>query len=368
MVLSSSLCRYISIYKNKQFFLYLSLNNTGKKFCETFQKETSLVLKSQKNLNDLFNEFNDFSDRNKNQDNVSNCKYYDLNGIKPLNKLINKSSLSLFHLNKCSLSKNFENLEYLLHSTNLNFDVIAISETRITKNKAQINHIDLINYSYEYCPTEPSAGGTLLYIRNHLSYKTRNDLNIYKSAELESTFIEIINHKKSNIIVGCIYRHPAMDLNEFNDYHLNELLHKLSSENKSLILVGDFNVDLMKYDNHHSTNEFLDSLSLYLFLPHITQPTRIRDTSKTLIDNIFSNILIENTISGNLTATISDHLPQLIILPNIFSNPPSNKSNIYERDWSNFVQENFILDYFSVDWNSLINNDKDINLSFNIYF
>ena len=104
-----------------------------------------------------------------------------------------------------------------------------------------------------------------------------------------------------------------------------------------------------------------------MFLPHITQPARIRDTSKTLIDNIFSNTLIENTISGNLTATISDHLPQFIILPNIFSNPPSNKSNISERDWSNFVQENFILDYFSVDWNSLINNDKDLSLSFNIF-
>ena len=228
--------------------LYLSLNNTGKKYCETYQKETCLVLKPQKNLSDLFNEFNNFSDQNKNQENVSNCKYYDLNEIKPLNKLINKSSLSLFHLNTCSLSKNFEDLEYLLDSTNLNFDVIAISETRITKNKAQINHIDLTNYSYEHCPTESSAGGTLLYIRNHLLYKTRNDLNIYKSAELESTFIEIINHKKLNILVGCIYRHPVMDLNEINDYYRNELLHKLSSENKSVILFGDFNVDLMKYN------------------------------------------------------------------------------------------------------------------------
>ena len=196
-------------------------------------------------------------------------------------------------------------LKYILDSTNFNFDDKAISETRITKNKTPINHIDLTDYSYEHCPTESSAGGTLLYIRNHLSYKTRNDLNIYKSAELESTFIEIINHKKLNILVGCIYRHPVMDLNEINDYYLNELLHKLSSENKSVILFGDFNVDLMKYNNHHSTNEFLDSLSSHLFLLHITQPFRVRDSSKTLIDTIFSNTLIEKTISGNLTATIS---------------------------------------------------------------
>ena len=83
---------------------------------------------------------------------------------------------------------------------------------------------------------------------------------------------------------------------------------------------------------------------------------------------IFSQTLIKNAILSNLTATISDHLPQFIILPNISSNPPSNKSNIYERDWSNFVQENFILDYFSVDWSSLINDNKNVILSFNNLF
>ena len=79
-----------------------------------------------------------------------------------------------------------------------------MSKTRIIKNKAQINHINLTNYSYKHCPTESSVGGTLLYIRNHLSNKTRNYLNIYKSAELESIFIEIINHKKSSKLVVCI--------------------------------------------------------------------------------------------------------------------------------------------------------------------
>ena len=107
------------------------------------------------------------------------------------------------------------------------------------------------------------------------------------------------------------------------------LLNKFSSENKSVILPGDFDVNLVKYDNHHSTN--FDYLSSYLFLSYITEPTRIRAPSKALIGNIFSNVLIKNTILGNITATTSDHLSPLIALPNIFSNPPSNKSNIYER-------------------------------------
>ena len=118
----------------------------------------------------------------------------------------------------------------------------------------------------------------------------------------------------------------------------------------------------------NSTYEFLDSLSSHMFLPYIRQSTRIRDSSKILFDTIFSNTLIENIISGNLTATISDHLPQSIIMPNIFSNAPSNKSDIYERGWSHLVQENVILDYFSADWNSLVNNNKDVKFSFNNLF
>ena len=44
----------------------------------------------------------------------------------------------------------------------------------------------------------------------------------------------------------------------------------------------------------------------------------------------------------------------------MFGNILGNKSNIYERDWSKFHQENFILDYFSVDWEDLLKID-DLN-------
>ena len=59
-----------------------------------------------------------------------------------------------------------------------------------------------------------------------------------------------------------------------------------------------------------------------------------------------------------MTATISDHLPQFSIIPNMFGNASGNKSNIYEWDWSKFDQENFILDYFSVDWENLWKTDE----------
>ena len=109
-----------------------------------------------------------------------------------------------------------------------------------------------------------------------------------------------------------------MDLDEFKDNYLNTLLGKITKENKSVFLFGDFNVDLLKYDKHAPTNAFMNLFSSHMFLPHIFQPTRISTTSKILIDNIFSNIHTPSSVSGNLTSLISGHLPQLLIIPDIF--------------------------------------------------
>ena len=124
----------------------------------------------------------------------------------------------------------------------------------------------------------------------------------------------------------------------------------------------------MNYNEHNQANEFLDSLASNSFIPLILQPTRITSHSTTLIDNIFSIAIDPDIISGNLTATISDHLPQFAIIPNIFGNISGNKSKIYERDWSKFDQENFILDYFSVDWEVLLKIDeKNVDNSTKMY-
>ena len=128
--------------------------------------------------------------------------------------------------------------------------------------------------------------------------------------------------------------------------YLNKLSENISKEKKSIFLIGDFNVNLLTDNEHNQTNEFLETLASNSFIPLILQPTRITSHSNTLIDNIFSNVFDPDIVSGNLTATISDHLPQFAIIPNMFSNIISNKSKIYDWDWSKFDPENFILDYF----------------------
>ena len=88
---------------------------------------------------------------------------------------------------------------------------------------------------------------------------------------------------------------------------LNNLLKKINQEQKTVFLLGDFNIDLMHYNEHKPTNEFLDSLASNSYIPYIIQPSQHTSHSRTLIDNIFSNVISKVIICGNITATTSDH-------------------------------------------------------------
>ena len=53
----------------------------------------------------------------------------------------------------------------------------------------------------------------------------------------------------------------------------------------------------------------------------------------------------------------------------MFCNPPANKTNIFERNWSKFNHENFILDYFDINWPNVLKLDmQNVDLSFNNFY
>ena len=174
-----------------------------KNYTEISNKNSSVLLKALPNLELLFNQFNNSSPKQQNDPkNVVNSRYFDIYQIHSLKFSQKEKSLSLFHINVCSLNKNFDDLVYLLKCTNK-----KASETRISKKTSLTSSINLNNYSFETTPTLSTAGGTMLYASNFLFYKPRTDLNMYLKSQLESTFIEIINSKKSSIVVGCVYKH-----------------------------------------------------------------------------------------------------------------------------------------------------------------
>ena len=96
-------------------------------------------------------------------------EYWDPGEInKPENS---KDSLHFLHLNISSLPYHFSELQTLLSSTKVNFDIIGISESRIKQNKNPIRNINFQNYNIEHCTTGATNGGVLLYIKDNINYK-----------------------------------------------------------------------------------------------------------------------------------------------------------------------------------------------------
>ena len=86
-----------------------------------------------------------------------------------------------------------DDLDTLLDTLKLEFDIIALSETKLTKGTNPISDVLLPKYHEPVStPTEASKGGTLLYISDKLDYKPRKDLELYKAKQIESTFVEIL--------------------------------------------------------------------------------------------------------------------------------------------------------------------------------
>ena len=138
----------------------------------------------------------------------------------------------------------------------------------------------------------------------------------------------------------------------------NTLL-KSNKENKEIYICGDFNINLLKYEEDIVVQELYNLTTSHGFIPQITLPTRITDSSMTLIDNIYSNMFLNNTFSGNIIIEIADHLLQFVSIDN--SAIEYNKSTCYKRNYLKFSEESFIAD---ITIQKLYNDFQDVNDSY----
>ena len=156
----------------------------------------------------------------------------------------------------------------------------------------------------------------------------RKDL-CHANSNYESCFIEIECNNAKNIVVGVIYRaHTSID-NFIGD--IDPVFKKLNDEKKQIYIMGDFNIDLLKVDDHRPTHDYLELIFSYSLLPTIYKPTRITETTATIIDNILTND--ENVIKSSILVTdITDHMPTVLTTRNNLTNHSgSTKKITYKR-------------------------------------
>ena len=137
-----------------------------------------------------------------------------------------------------------------------------------------------------------------------------------------------------------------------------DILSLISTNNKLCYIAGDYNLDVLRCNNHSPTQEIIENLFLYMFVPLIDKPTRITAHSATLIDNIFtSNNLSDKDLNCIFVNDLSNHLPILS-----YSIDDSvmlkNQSNKAVRNYSEANVNRFRTCLSEINWSYLLS-DQD---------
>ena len=241
------------------------------------------------------------------------CQYLEINQFK--DKIANvKDSFSCLSLNIRSLPKKINELRDLIadiSTDTFNFSVISLQEVWNVPTNINTEITGYHPFIYKLRNTN-RGGGVGCWIKNHLNYEVIEELSVFNENIFESIFIKINISKSKFKIIGNIYKPPSCNIQMFND--TLDILGKISNDKvlkkaDEITLMGDINIDLLKFENHKATNDYLNSLLSNSFLPVITLPTRVTQNTASLIDHIFTNSKRNRLEGGILYSCISDHMP-----------------------------------------------------------
>ena len=274
-----------------------------------------------------------------------------------------ETTFSVFHNNVVSLNRNLENLQtHLLYELDFHFNVIGVTETKITNSNLHTCNANIPGYVFECVPTPLASGGVGLFIDETLSYSVLGKIS---NEAFQSLWIEITFVKKKSVICGVLYRQHNSP-NRFQQY-FDETIEKFTSSGKHVVIMGDFNIDLLKCDSSSYSHDFISSLQSCYLIPTIDKPTRVRSSSATLIDNIFLNNPDQVVTCGNIVSDISDHFSQFCVLKSVKAKVKVNKFKV--RNFSRFSADCFNTEVSQVDWKAIVEkNSCDVNNLFSSFY
>ena len=273
-----------------------------------------------------------------------NCDYYDVVSINNcFNNTLKRRNFFIIHFNTRSLQKNIDSLVNYISKLKISPDVIAITETKLSKGSIY-NNIDIDGYHFIHIDSASNAGGVGLYIKTSLSFIQLIDFDLNLDG-VENIWIQVKpENNQKPIIIGTIYRHPLHTVDKLSEFSraMEEIFRSLQNSKKEFYILGDFNINLLQAHLNHQINNYVDTLLSYSVKCVINKPTRIGTSSRTLLDHIYTNST-RRSINGIAKADISDHLPTFIIVQDTkMTFKATNK--FYVRDMKNFSLESFCLD------------------------
>ena len=255
------------------------------------------------------------------QNNVSNVEanYFLMTEVKSSLASFDPNAFSVLHLNIRSMKKNFENFKEFFKNLSVGFSAICLSET--------------------WCESQDES-------QNSNYILSGNIISIGNIAEEEES-----------------YRPPNGDVKEF-EKHLNKILSTNDILKKEVIMTGDFNMNLLDFEQNKKVQNFLNIMFGYSMMPVINKPTRVTKNTATAIDHIFIiSVTTTKFKTGIIKSDISDHFPIFFVADYNIYIKETKERVIFRCDLSDISVEKFKYKLRTVSWDN-ITNSSDTNKAY----
>ena len=284
------------------------------------------------------------------------CSYITYDAVSNSMSESSNSHLYFVHINIASLSKNFDKLNLFLSQLPKKVDVICLSETRLKTDK--INSVQLPGYDLFCNNSDTAAGGSAIFVNKQLRASEIPELKL-NAVDTEDVWIKISsNELKHFLIIGSIYRHPRNNLFNFECAFAKSV--KSFNDNQKYLIFGDFNIDYKKVNNIISISNYATHVNNLGCTQLIDKPTRVCETTSTVIDHLYPNSLFTRDILAAVVQhDISDHLP--IFAKYKFTNVKKKDDRLFTRKFSPKNVELFLASLNSELANNQVKFDYNLN-------
>ena len=258
---------------------------------------------------------------------LSQCKYSMLKNL----PTCSNGNPRILSLNIRSLFKGIDKLREDIFILQEKCDLLCLCETNLKEDRLPNGLADItLEGFHEPIFKEPhrksgKGGGLAIYVnKSFCDSDAITELEFLNTAinpepdpPGEFLFVKIglkiqkTNNKAyatKNIVIGNIYRSPSSNHAKFIKHLECHLCILDRHKNNITYIVGDFNVDLSKYDTDLHCHDLINQMAEHNFAQVISLPTRITDHTATIIDHVYSNQVHTLLTSRVVTLDISDHL------------------------------------------------------------
>ena len=276
---------------------------------------------------------------------------------------IKSRGLKIAHLNIRSLLGKLDQLKLLMSSKP--FDILTLSETWLCKDILD-SELELPGYTCTRMDrSNKRGGGVIIYCKDGLVFSTKDNL---KSPN-EALWIQVNRTKCKPLLIGCVYRPPDQNVDDFLK-NLESSLAEVETSTEIMVL-GDFNIDFLptkRTVNNSLKRKLLNTVTPFHLHQVINTPTRITEHSETTIDLIFTNTQQKLVESGVLHLGLSDH--SLVYCVHKSGVPKAAPKTIEFRCYKNYDKGSFLADLQAVPWNLVFDNtnvDDSVAVWYKLY-